>query len=288
MMKIILAIFSVIFSSGFIFGQLDLNGVWQGVIIKNGQKLEEGGIFYASFSVTEKTISGKTREEIYNTDYFAVKQLKGSLKGNTVRFSQTVIEKKKDVPKNKWCIIDANLTYNDSSGYLEGTYTSLECGKNSGRIILFKSTAQFSDTEDSPLSHAWFKRYQTDLSKGYNAPAIRELERKNFAFQPIYFDYDKAEIRPEYYDFLKKMIRVVNGHTDLRIKVTGHTDADGSDEYNIELSKRRAQALIDFFVSNGLNRDRIEIDFKGEKLPVDNNDTPEGKQRNRRVDFAFI
>jgi outer membrane protein OmpA-like peptidoglycan-associated protein len=84
------------------------------------------------------------------------------------------------------------------------------------------------------------------------------------------------------------MIRVVDGHTDLRIKVTGHTDADGSDAYNVDLSKKRAQSLIDFFVANGLSKDRIEIDFKGESLPVDSNSTPEGKQHNRRVDFAFI
>jgi outer membrane protein OmpA-like peptidoglycan-associated protein len=107
-------------------------------------------------------------------------------------------------------------------------------------------------------------------------------------FQPIYFDYDQAIIRSEYTDFLKRMIRVVNGHSDLRIKVTGHTDSDGSDAYNVELSKKRAQALIDFFVTNGLSRDKIEVEFKGESAPIDSNKTPQGKQRNRRVDFAFI
>jgi outer membrane protein OmpA-like peptidoglycan-associated protein len=84
------------------------------------------------------------------------------------------------------------------------------------------------------------------------------------------------------------MTRVVDGHTDLRIKVTGHTDNVGSDAYNIDLSKRRAQSLIDFFVAHGLSKDRIEIDFKGESDPIDNNSTPEGKQHNRRVDFVFI
>ncbi len=84
------------------------------------------------------------------------------------------------------------------------------------------------------------------------------------------------------------MIRVVDGHSDLRIKVTGHTDADGSDTYNLDLSKRRAEALIQFFIVNGLSRERIEIDFKGEADPIDDNATPEGKQRNRRVDFSFI
>ena len=132
------------------------------------------------------------------------------------------------------------------------------------------------------------KFFIEDLKKGYNAPTIRDVERKNFVFQPIYFDYDKAEIRAEYNDFLIKMARIVDGHTDLRIKVTGHTDADGSDAYNLELSQRRAQVLIDFFMSKGLSRDRIEIDFKGEKSPADSNSTPEGRQNNRRVDFSFI
>jgi outer membrane protein OmpA-like peptidoglycan-associated protein len=84
------------------------------------------------------------------------------------------------------------------------------------------------------------------------------------------------------------MARVVDGHSDLRIKVTGHTDGDGSDEYNINLSKRRAEAIVNYFASLGLSKDRIVIDFKGEKEPIDRNDTPEGKQHNRRVDFSFI
>jgi outer membrane protein OmpA-like peptidoglycan-associated protein len=138
------------------------------------------------------------------------------------------------------------------------------------------------------MSHSWYKKFQSDLKKGYAAPEIREIERKNFEFQPVYFDYDKSEIRSEYYAFLKKMARVVDGHSDLRIKVTGHTDGDGSDAYNIELSKKRAEAIVNHFVSLGLSKDRIVIDFKGEKEPIDNNNTPEGKQKNRRVDFSFI
>jgi len=268
--------------------QTDFNGVWQGIMVKDGFKNEQGTILYASFTVNNGIVEGKTRDEVYNTDQFAVKKIKGSVKKNVVQFNQIVIEKKKNNSKTNWCNIDASLTYNDSTGYLEGKYTSTDCKRNSGKIILYRSTAKFSATEESMLAHSWMKFFMNDLNKGYNAPAIRDLERKRFVFQPIYFDYDKAEIRPEYHDFLIKMIRVVDGHTDLRIKVTGHTDADGSDAYNVDLSKKRAQALIDFFVANGLSKDRIEIDFKGETLPVDSNSTPEGKQHNRRVDFAFI
>ena len=74
----------------------------------------------------------------------------------------------------------------------------------------------------------------------------------------------------------------------MRVKVTGHTDADGSDAYNDELSKRRAKAIVDYFEAHGLSEDRLEFDFKGEHEPVDSNNTSSGKQRNRRVDFKFI
>ena len=83
-------------------------------------------------------------------------------------------------------------------------------------------------------------------------------------------------------------MQVVLGHSDLRIKVIGHTDAVGSDIYNVDLSQRRAQSIIDYFVSQGLARDRIQIEFKGETDPIADNETEAGKQLNRRVDFSFI
>lgn len=271
-----------------LIGQTNFSGVWQGLFIRDGQKQEQGTLFYTNFTISTNAVSGKTRDEIYNTEYFALKQIKGSVKNNEITFNQTVVEKKKNAPNTNWCKVEATLKYNDSTGYLEGRFKSTDCKNFTGKIILYRSTVPFSTTEAVMATHSWRDRFIQDLKKGYNAPEIREKERKNFDFQPIYFDYDKAEIRPEYTAFLDKMIRVVDSHTDLRIKVTGHTDADGTDAYNIELSKKRAEALINYFVSHGLKRDRIEIDFKGEKNPIDSNDTPEGKQRNRRVDFAFI
>ncbi len=287
MMRSILFILFLVTSRNY-FAQTDFGGVWQGIMVKDGFKNEQGTILYAIFAINSGIIEGKTRDEVYNTDQFAVKKIKGTVKKNTLQFNQIVTEKKKNNSKTNWCNIDARLTFNDSTGYLEGNYTSSDCKRNSGKIILYRSTAKFSATDESMLAHSWMKFFIEDLKKGYNAPTIRDVERKNFVFQPIYFDYDKAEIRAEYNDFLIKMARIVDGHTDLRIKVTGHTDADGSDAYNLELSQRRAQVLIDFFMSKGLSRDRIEIDFKGEKSPADSNSTPEGRQNNRRVDFSFI
>ena len=265
-----------------------LSGNWQGIVIRDGSTIQQSTILYLNVPSNDKEFEGKTREEINATDLFAVKKIKGTAIGRSVSFQQSFIEKKKTSTKTTWCMLTANLTYNDSTGYFEGRYTSTDCRGSRGKIVLYRSTEAFPEGDKPAPSQAWFKTFVSDYSKGYFAPEIRKRERDNFKFVPIYFDYDLAEIKTEYHDFLIRLIRVVNGHSDLRIKVTGHTDADGSDQYNLDLSKRRAEAIIAFFTSHGLSKDRLEIDFKGESLPVDNNSTPEGKQHNRRVDFSFI
>ena len=85
-----------------------------------------------------------------------------------------------------------------------------------------------------------------------------------------------------------EIIKIIKSHSDLRIQVTGHTDSDGTNTYNKHLSKRRAESIIKYFTKRGLRRDRIVIDFKGEREPAETNKTKDGKQKNRRVDFRFI
>jgi len=264
-----------------------IGGVWQGLLIKDGQSIDQAAIIYFEFSDNGEYI-GRSREEAVGKDAYAVRKLKGTKTAAGVEFKQLSIEKKKDASGVKWCAIDAKLTFVDSTGYLEGKFTSSECRGNSGRIVCYPSKLAFAGEATVKELQSWRPIFADDLKKGRKAPAIREMERKNFRFEPIFFDYDKAEIKPEYAAFLSSMVKIVTSHTDLRIKVTGHTDADGSDGYNIDLSKRRAEAIIAYFVSLGLARDRIQIEFKGESDPIGDNSTSEGKQLNRRVDFAFI
>ncbi len=275
-----------VFISLLSYAQADLNGLWQGIIIQDGKKIDQGNIFF--LEIKTSSAEGKSREELYSTDLYSLKKLKTDFKPNSVTFKQTVTYKKKTSPKSSWCLVEATLNYIDSTGYLEGKYTSSECKRNTGKIILYRSKMKFTETEVPIQTHNWFDTYKKDLKNGEKAPEIRELERKNFIFKPVYFDYDKADVKEEYYAFLLSLIHVVNGHSDLRIKVIGNTDSDGSDIYNEDLSRRRAQAITDFFVQHGLSPDRLKIEFKGEKNPVDNNKTEEGKQKNRRVDFEFI
>lgn len=266
-----------------------ISGLWKGSYYSNGTSPEKGIVIYLEIK-QEKAgdITGKSRSEIYDTEDYALKNVKGQTKEKNISLNEITISKKTPKIKNGACRTQLQLTYNETTGYLEGTYSSSECKNHLGKIILYRYDGVFPEEQTNPESHHWFELLAKDLKKGLNAPEIRKKERDNFVFQPIYFDYDKSEIKPEFHTFLNKLIHVVEGHSDLRVKVTGHTDSDGSDAYNDGLSKRRAQAIIDYFVSKGLSPDRLEFDFKGEKSPVDTNQTSEGRQRNRRVDFQFI
>lgn len=284
-------LFTFVISGFFLFqsfAQEKLSGTWLGVLQRAGQSYSEGTPFYLQVEGNGKSITGHTREEIYDTDDFAVKQIKGTIENGALTFQQIVISKSKKNPKIKWCRFDAELKYNSTTGYLEGNFESTDCKRLIGKITLYRSEYNFAQDKKNELSQLWFTQIVKDLKAGLFAPEIRKMERDNFKFEPVFFDFDKAEIRAEHYDFLNRLIKVVKGHSDLRVKVIGHTDADGSDSYNDGLSKRRAEIIIQYFAQHGLSADRLEFDFKGEKQPVDSNNTSEGKQRNRRVDFSFI
>jgi OOP family OmpA-OmpF porin len=263
-------------------------GLWQGILIPNGGGLESSAPFYIQISDEKGKISGLSREEVYKTEFYAIGKFYGERDSNSIHFKHVVYQKKSGSSRTSWCKLESNLTYNKETAYLEGEYKSLDCRNKSGKIILFRSKASFSEEDRKILTHAARDQFVKDLNKGRPAPEIRAIQRENFRFEPIYFDFDKDSIRPKYYTFLESIVEIVDGHTDLRVKVSGNTDAVGSDEYNVDLSKRRAQSIINFFVSKGISADRLVIDFHGEKKPVDSNATPEGKQRNRRVEFSFI
>lgn len=176
-----------------------------------------------------------------------------------------------------------DFEFDAKKGYLYG-----KSKDNKSTLTLYKAVFNINENTPNILPVPQLAKFQQDLLDGLSSPEKRKEELRAFKFEPIYFEYDKDIIQKQYEDYLIEMIRMVKSHSDLRILITGHTDSDGSDSYNIQLSKRRAAALVRFFEMNGLPKSRIEIDFKGEKEPVDRNDTNDGKQKNRRVDFRFI
>jgi outer membrane protein OmpA-like peptidoglycan-associated protein len=105
----------------------------------------------------------------------------------------------------------------------------------------------------------------------------------------IYFDVNKDLVKPESYGTLKAIADVLNENPDLRIKIIGYTDSDGSDAANLDLSKRRGASVMNELVKNfGIDATRLESDGLGETKPVAPNDTPVNKALNRRVEFIKL
>jgi outer membrane protein OmpA-like peptidoglycan-associated protein len=105
----------------------------------------------------------------------------------------------------------------------------------------------------------------------------------------IYFDVNKDIVKPESYGTLKEIANILNEVPDVKVKIVGHTDSDGADAANLDLSKRRAASVKNELVKSfGVNGDRLVTDGMGESQPVAANDTPANKALNRRVEFIKL
>jgi len=105
----------------------------------------------------------------------------------------------------------------------------------------------------------------------------------------IYFDVNKDVVKPESYGTLKGIADVLKENPTVRVKIIGHTDSDGADASNLDLSKRRGASVKAELVKNfGIDAARLESDGLGETKPVAPNDTPSNKAMNRRVEFIKL
>ncbi|AAL95320.1 Outer membrane porin F [Fusobacterium nucleatum subsp. nucleatum ATCC 25586] len=102
----------------------------------------------------------------------------------------------------------------------------------------------------------------------------------------ILFDVDKYDVRPEAEEVLKNLVIVLKEADIKAFEIDGHTDSDASDEHNQVLSENRANAVKNFLTSQGIMAE-ITIKGYGESRPIASNDTPEGKQKNRRVEIVI-
>ena len=102
------------------------------------------------------------------------------------------------------------------------------------------------------------------------------------------FDFDKSNVKPEYYDLLKNIKEFVE-QNNYEITIVGHTDSVGSNAYNFKLSRRRAESVKAKLLEFGLTEDRIVgIEAMGEEQPIATNATKEGRAQNRRVEFKLV
>ncbi len=104
----------------------------------------------------------------------------------------------------------------------------------------------------------------------------------------VTFSSDRAELKPAFFEVLNSVALVLNEYDRSLIDVNGHTDSDGPDDYNLDLSTERARSVADYLISQQINPQRLQVRGLGEREPIASNKTARGKAQNRRVEIKIV
>jgi outer membrane protein OmpA-like peptidoglycan-associated protein len=139
-----------------------------------------------------------------------------------------------------------------------------------------------------------------DLTNFKNSGSVQEDVRLNpieiakieenvsIALNNVFFDFDKSVLKAESFPELNRIVQLMKEKKKMTVEIAGHTDKIGTEEYNLDLSERRAAAVAKYIIGKGIASDRINIVFFGESKPVDLSETEEAYSKNRRVEFKII
>ena len=190
------------------------------------------------------------------------------------------------IGKNNSTYTQGNITI-ENNGDGSGTYNDKDKDlliKNDGKgkaIITLKGKS--TEVEAKPLEKP------EKFPKLKMVPPVPSIEANSLLItldSGILFDVDKYDVRPEAAEVLKNLATVLKEADIKAFEIDGHTDSDASDEHNQVLSENRANSVKNFLTSQGLTAE-ITINGYGESRPIASNDTPEGKQKNRRVEIII-
>ena len=175
-----------------------------------------------------------------------------------------------------------SLILETESNEKTGKYiVTLPAGYNYGLMIKKQGYLFYSENFNLPGELA-FKKIEKDIE----LPGIEQ--GASAILSNIFFDFNSAKLKKESYSELNQILRFLRDNPSVKIEISGHTDNIGSREYNIRLSEQRARAVVNYLVEHGISASRLTYRGAGFDEPIASNDTPEGRQKNRRVEFKII
>lgn len=218
--------------------------------------------------------------------YFSVSEMRRTTDEVLIREAQVRSDNVVTAPDGKWAKV---------SGYFKAKYEA--------NYILI---GNFSDDDntffqapgDDSYNYAYY--YIDDVLVRKSPPYLpvpvkpddltrQSLEPgKTIALKNIYFEFDRDELMPRSYVELDKLLKIMRANPSLVIEIVGHTDNLGTDEYNLDLSQRRAKAVVNYLHDNKIGAARLRFRGMGESQPIATNDTDEGRAQNRRVEFVVV
>ncbi|RIH65485.1 flagellar motor protein MotB [Mariniphaga sediminis] len=181
-----------------------------------------------------------------------------------------------------------NLVHPDKSPRMEMTDTQGECllclpvGKNYSFSVSKEGYLFYSNTFDLREQRQVYEPYELEI--GLTPVKVgAEMNLYN-----IYFETDSFRILPESEPELQKLVVFLNENSRLDVEIQGHTDDTGDAGKNLELSEKRARSVVEFLVLQGIRKERLQWAGYGEKQPVSDNSTPEGRRLNRRTTIKIL
>lgn len=132
-----------------------------------------------------------------------------------------------------------------------------------------------------------FRNFTESKTVDQNVMLVPIEKEEVIVLRNLFFDFDQAEIKTASFAELKRVLGYLADNRIDAVEISGHTDTTGPDSYNLDLSQRRAKAVMDFLVNNGISKDRLSMKSYGETKPVVSNDTRANRAKNRRVEFTI-
>lgn len=174
------------------------------------------------------------------------------------------------------------LLSSTTSDQQTGSY--LACVHTGGNILLNVSHP------DYPF---YSENFQLERSYTELSPYLKDIQLQPtdvgtvVTLKNVFFDFDRSELKPESFVELDKLADYLKTNT-IRIEIGGHTDDQGTDEYNDRLSESRAKSVYDYLIAKGISADRLQYKGYGKRVPVASNDTDDGRAANRRTEFKIV
>jgi len=148
-------------------------------------------------------------------------------------------------------------------------------------VIFIASCSSMNVTEESVYSGD----VSTVKASSYESENINYDSKAVFANATVYFDFDKSTLTSKSIQTLKSAVNALNDNSSIQITLSGHADERGTREYNLALGQRRAEAVSDYLILNGVNKNRITVKSYGEEKPAVNGQDEISYSKNRRVEI---
>ncbi|HWY38130.1 MAG TPA: OmpA family protein [Bacteroidia bacterium] len=269
------------------------NGVW-GTPENLGEPLNTDGddVFFVMHAngmkgyYSSSIAGGAGDKDIYEVTFIPVKKEKPPVGPALTLLKGLVLDEEKLTPVEAFIeIVDnekheiiSTFSSNSSSGKF---LVSLPAGKNYGIAVKAENYLFYSDNFNLPDTAAYREIERNVLLK-------KLVVGKKIVLKNIFYDFDKATLRPESVSELDRMVSLMSQNASITIEVSSYTDSKGADEYNKKLSQARAQAVVDYLINKGISKERLTAIGFGEAFPIAENETEEGRQLNRRTEFKIL